>query len=47
MATDWTAAKSEKRTTAPENEKNFMISPERGESWLSPGPELELRSVVG
>ena len=29
---DWTPAKSEKRTTAPENERNFMISFEREES---------------
>jgi len=31
MATERTAAKTEKRTIAPENEKNFMISLERGE----------------
>jgi len=29
MATDWTAAKTEKRTIVPGNEKNFMISLER------------------
>ena len=32
-------AKTEKRTMAPENEKNFMISLERGELWLN----VELR----
>ena len=28
-------ANNEKRTTAPENEKNFMISLECEESWLN------------
>ena len=40
------SGESEKRTTALENEKNFIISLEREELWLSPGPELEFRSVV-
>ena len=43
MATEWTAAKNEKRTTAPENEKNFMISLEREELWLN----VEFRGEVG
>jgi len=43
MATEWTAAKTEKRTMAPENERNFMISLEREESRLS----VELRGEVG
>ena len=36
-------AKNEKRTTAPENEKNFMISLEREELWLN----VELQDEVG
>ena len=41
------SGESEKRTTALENEKNFIISLEREESWLSPGPELEYRVGEG
>jgi len=45
MATEWTAAKTEKRMTAPENEKKFMISFEREELWLS--VDVGLRGEVG
>ena len=40
---EWTAAKNERRTTAPEGEKNFMISLEREELWLN----VELQDEVG
>ena len=36
-------AKTEKRTMAPESEKNFMISLEREELWLN----VELQGEVG
>ena len=36
-------AKTEKRTMASENEKNFMISLEREELWLN----VELQDEVG
>ena len=35
--------KNERRMTAPENEKNFMISLEREELWLN----VELQDEVG
>lgn len=38
MAEDLTAAKTAKRMAALENEKNFMVSLEREESWLNVEP---------